>query len=538
MQKFFKKYPWIVFSLIAIELIYPSFRSGYIFSLDWTIKPFITLADISWSDPLGWIIYDFFSIIFTFAIFQRIFLFSLIFLAGLAGFRLAKNTHNLYAQYFSGLLLIFNPFVYARIIEQPTIVGVGSVVFFWFWIYLLEALEENNSQKFIYSAIIGGLAVSFFAHSVFFLVVIFGTLIIADYGKNKNAKVFFKSIFFFWLIVFVLNSNWIVASLSGKNTWVSGVANFTQADVETFQTRSIGNNSVYATVLALQGYWGEYQARFVSIQENPFWKMAFCLIFLLAVFGLVKIWKKNTLAKSLVFIFLLAFILAVGSASSLFKSAVLELYQNIPFYIGLREPQKWVVLLLFIYAYFGSWGVKYLLENNIVEIKKYQKILGVFCVILPVLFSGSIIRGMHEHVQPQNFPAEWQEAKSYFEKNPETGKILFFPWHAYLQFDFAKKNIINPAKSYFGENIIQGNNTEFGKVYSHAFDEQTLGIEKYINKKNDYASFSSDMRKMNIETVVLAKAEDWQKYLWLDKTVGIKKVGENSKLIIYRLFAE
>jgi len=538
MQKFFKKYPWIVFSLIAIELIYPSFRSGYIFSLDWTIKPFITLADISWSDPLGWIIYDFFSVIFTFAIFQRIFLFSLIFLAGLAGFRLAKNTHNLYAQYFSGLLLIFNPFVYARIIEQPTIVGVGSVVFFWFWIYLLEALEENNSQKFIYSAIIGGLAVSFFAHSVFFLVVIFGTLIIADYGKNKNAKVFFKSIFFFWLIVFVLNSNWIVASLSGKNTWVSGVANFTQADVETFQTRSIGNNSVYATVLALQGYWGEYQARFISIQENPFWKMAFCLIFLLVVFGLVKIWKKNTLAKSLVFIFLLAFILAVGSASPLFKSVVLGLYQNIPFYIGLREPQKWVVLLLFIYAYFGSWGVKYLLENNIVEIKKYQKILGVFCAILPVLFSGSIIRGMHEHVQPQNFPAEWQEAKSYFEKTPETGKILFFPWHAYLQFDFAKKNIINPAKSYFSENIIQGNNTEFGKVYSHAFDEQTLGIEKYINKKNDYASFSSDMRKMNIETVVLAKTEDWQKYLWLDETVGIKKVGENSKLIIYRLFAE
>lgn len=535
MQNFFKKYSWVVFSLIAIELLYPSFRSGYIFSLDWTIKPFITLADISWSDPLGWIVCDFFSLIFTFAIFQRIFLFSLFFLSGMAGFRLAKNTHNLYAQYFSGLFLIFNPFLYARIIEQPTIVGVGSVAFFWFWVYLMEALEENNTKKIIYSALVGGLTVSFFAHSAFFLAVVFFVLMIADYRKNKNGKVIAKRIFFFWLIVFVLNSNWIVASLNGETTWVSGVANFTQADVETFQTRSIGNNSVYLTVLTLQGYWGEYQERFFSIQENPFWKMAFGLIFLLAFFGLVKLWKRKSLAKALAFIFLLAFILAIGIASPIFRSLVDWLYQYVPFYIGLREPQKWAVVLLFIYAYFGSWGVKYIWENKTAEIKKYQKILGIFCVILPVLFSFSIIRGMHEHIQPQNFPAEWQEAKSYFKKNPETGKILFFPWHAYLQFDFTKKNVINPAKLYFGENIIQGNNTEFGKVYSHVFNEQTLGIEKYVRKKVDYANFSSDMQKMKIKTVVLAKTEDWQKYLWLDEIIGIKKVVENNELIVYAL---
>jgi hypothetical protein len=539
MKNFFKNHSWLVFALIAIGLIYPSFQSGYIFSLDWAVKPFITFSDLNWYDPLGWIVCDFFSVIFTFAIFQRIFLFGLLFLLGLAGFRLVKKTNNLYAQYFSGLLLIFNPFIYARIVEQTMMIGAGSVAFFWFWIFLLEALEEGSWRKYFSSALIGGLAVSFFAHSAFFVGVVLAIFLLADYVRDKKWKVLAKRLFFFWLIVFVLNSNWIVATLSGSETWISGVRNFTQNDIETFRTRSIGDNSIFTTVLSMQGYWGEYQERFTSIQDNPFWKLAFILIFALAVFGLIGLWRKKAEVRPFLLLFLLAFVLAVGIASPIFKPFTLFLYQHVPFYLGLREPQKWVVILVFIYSYLGGWGVKQLLD--IKKTKSYHKELGIFCAILPIIFSFSMLRGMHEHVVPRNFPVEWQSAKDYIETNQTDGKILFFPWHSYLKLDFAGKNITNPAKTYFGNGMISGDNTEFGKVYSHSFDEQTLGIEEYVSKGNDllenanYENFSSDMSEMGIKMIMLAKTEDWQKYLWLETAPGVKKVLENDKLSVYEL---
>lgn len=533
MQKFFQKYFWLVFSLIALGLIYPSFKSGYIFALDWIVKPFVKFSDINFTDPLGWALCDFFSVIFTFAIFQRIFLFSLILFSGLAGFRLVKKTDNLYAQYFSGLLLIFNPFFYARIVEQTMLIGAGIVAFYWFWVFLLEALEEGSDRKFLYSATIGALAISFFAHSLFFIGIVFLTFLIWNYWKNKNGKVGARRFLFFWLIVLALNGNWLAATFSGEKTWASKIVNFTQNDIETFRTRSIGKNSIYFTVLSMQGYWGEYQDRFNSIQENSLWRGAFCLVFILAVFGVAKRWRKKTITKPFIFLFIAAFILAIGISGPPFKSFTLFLYRYIPFYIGLREPQKWVVVLVFIYSYFGGWGVKYLL--CVAKIRKWRKELAIFCVISPIIFSFSMIRGIHEHVVPHNFPVEWQLAKDHIEANQADGKILFFPWHSYLRLDFAGKNVINPAKAYFGRKIISGNNVEFGKVHSNFSDKQTQFIEGYVFREKNAEDFSEEMISLGISEIILAKTEDWQKYFWLETAFGVKKVLENDKLNVYVL---
>ncbi len=35
--------------------------------------------------------------------------------------------------------------------------------------------------------------------------------------------------------------------------------------------------------------------------------------------------------------------------------------------------------------------------------------------------------------------------------------------------------------------------------------------------------------------IMLAKTEDWQKYLWLETAPGVKKVLENDKLSVYEL---
>lgn len=534
-KEFFSFFRGGILFVVSAILLYTTFRSGYIMLLDWPLYPFIRFSDINfWTDPIGSVLYKFFSIIFTPDVFQRVFLFGVIFLVGMAGFRLAKKTNNIYAQYFAGLFLIFNPFIYARLVEQTMIVGGGSIAFLWFLVYFLEYLEERKNKKLVIASVLAALAVSFFAHSIFFIGLASVAFLFFDYVSKRDWKFVLRSLSILWIIIIALNLNWIVTSLTiDDSTWASNVKNFTQADLSAFETSDIGDHSVYVTVLSLQGYWGEYQDRFVSIQENPLWPIAFIFIFALAVFGTIKQWKKDPFVKPLVLLFFVSFVLAIGIASPLIKPLALFLYDHVPLYIGLREPQKWVVVMVFVYAYFGGWGIKHLLE--IKKIKNYKNEIGIFCAILSIIFSFPIIKGMHEHFTPHEFPIEWRDARQYLNKNVTNGKTLFFPWHSYLEFDFANKNILNPAKAYFGKNIISGNNIEFGGVYSNFTDIQTETIQKYVLGKGDMFSFESDMKILGIDKVILAKAEDWQDYQWLDNVKGVKKVLENDKLIIYKL---
>lgn len=540
MEKFLEKYHKLFFLVVAIFLLYPTFQKGYIFLLDWTVRPDVSLADIDWKiNSVVTIIYYILASIFSFGIFQRIYLFAIIFFLGLAGFRLAKSTNNIFARYFAGIFLIFNPFIYARLIEQPGI-ALGSLFFFWFLIYFLEYLEEEgkSDKKILLSSIFAGLAIASFAHSVFFVAISIVIFLFFKYLKDKDWQSCLITFLIIFNIVIFLNYNWLFSFAAGNNNGAGGVQSFSISDAEAFRTKEIIGESVYPTVLALQGYWGEYEDRFVSITENPTWFLAFLLIFLLSIFGFLKLWKSNIFAKSLLILFAIAYVLAVGVASPIFKPLALFLYEHVPLYIGLREPQKWVVVLVFVYAYFGSWGIKFLWDTK--KLEGYRLEIGILAILLPIIFSFSMIKGMHEHFAPHEFPVEWQEAKAYLDNNSSANKILFLPWHLYMEFNFAGKNVVTPAKGFFGKNIIQGNNTETGKVYSHSLDPQTLTIEKYVLKKgsgdeeNYYASFSEDMKKMGIQTVMLAKTEDWHDYAWLDR-INVQKVLENNKLIIYKI---
>ncbi|MBA4317848.1 MAG: hypothetical protein C0412_05560 [Flavobacterium sp.] len=549
MEKYLKKYYRLFFFGVAVLLLYPTFQAGYIFSLDGAVMPDVSWADINFKvEPITLILYKIFSIFLSFGLFQRVFLLGVIFFLGTAGFRLAQRTENIYAQYFSGLFLIFNPFIYARLLEQSGI-AIGCAAFFWFLIYLLEYLDDGSRKKIIWASVCAGLAISFFLHSAFFVALVLFIFFIFDYLKRKDWKFSGESFLIFWAIVFAINGNWILTAVfKVSETRVSGVQSFRQGDVEAFATRSIGDHSIYTTVLALQGYWGEYQDRFVSIQDNPLWFPAFLLILTLSIFGLVRLqtsaacWDSGCpkdFAKSLFILFLIAFVLAIGAASLLTEFISLWLYENVPFYIGLREPQKWVAVLVFVYAYLGAWGIKYLL--GIEKLQNCRKEMGIFCALLPVIFSFSMIRGMHEYLTPHQFPVEWQEAKIYLDKNITSDRVLFFPWHSYLKLDFAGKNVIVPAQAFFGNYAIRARNTEFGGIYSHSTDEQSLTIEKYVVKKDNpaekinYENFTVDMRRLGISKITLLKSEDWQNYLWLDRMERVVKVLENDKLIIYKI---
>jgi hypothetical protein len=59
------------------------------------------------------------------------------------------------------------------------------------------------------------------------------------------------------------------------------------------------------------------------------------------------------------------------------------------------------------------------------------------------------------------YPADWYEIKEYYAAVLDSDRTIVFPWHWYLGCDFSDRRIMqNPAKIFFGSEIIYGDNME------------------------------------------------------------------------------
>jgi len=415
-------------------------------------------------------------------------------------------------------------------------VAASTLFVLYFMIYLLRYFKNGSRRDFVWTALFASFAVMFSMHAIFF---VFATVIIfflfrmfktGHYGTEIGKALLIV------IVALVLNANVIGGFVLGKS-WAGEVfTSFDHQHLEVFESTGHYGTSVYFNVLSLHGYWGEAEDRFAGTQTyNFFWKPLFLAIFALALFGFWKGKKRNQMVLPLAVIGLAAYILALGIAGSLTRPLAQFLYDHVPFYLGLREPQKWVGLLLISYVALGSLGVNYLLDYA--KSKKYQFLLGTSLVLLVLAYTPTMLWGLWGQLRPADFPIEWYQAKEIINKDPQNGRILFLPWHQYPMMSFAVgKEITNPARNFFGSRTIQGDNMEMGDVYSQSNNPQSQLIEKYISTKgrNEEANIST-LRVLGIGYIMLAKENDYKNYGWLEGQNSVKSIFEGDNLKLYQL---
>ena len=549
MKNFFQKdYP-VVFIFLAVLIFFPAWQSGYLFFLDWSVDPYLSLGDISgWDYSLGRMFYVLAAAILPFGFLQKIILFLLVCFLGIGGWKLAetlienekdkKSDSALWAKYFAGFLMIFNPFVYGRLADGQFGVALGAVLFILFFvIHLVRYFKNRKRKNLILAGLFSGLAVMFSPHSIFFVLAITGVFFIGNIIQTKKYWVNIWKSGAVVLIMLFLNANVVAGYLLNKDRDSRAFYNFNQDHLEAFDTADYDNTSVYFNVLSLHGYWGEREMRFISTQNYNFiWKPLFLLIFALAVFGVAMgIRKKNKNVIPLAVLAALSWILAIGIAAPLVKPISQFLYNNVPYYIGLREPQKWAGILLIAYAGLGSLGVRHFLELK--EVKKYISAWGVGIIFAILIYTPTMFLGFLGQLKPADFPPDWYSMKSYLNLNTEGG-ILFLPWHQYMEVGFlGDKEIVNPAKAFFGDRVIQGDNMEVSTVFTQSGRPESKVIERYIlsEDKINENEFISDLKEMGINYVLLLKAEDFEDYYWLDEMKLLPVVRDSENFRLYKI---
>lgn len=539
----------IFFALLSLAVIFPLLSPGFILTLDATAVPGrIFPADISSASFIHSGLQSILSLGVGQGEVQKIILFLIFFLAGLGMARLCKN-------YFAGILYAINPFVYERIMAGHWDFLLGYAAFPFVVSAARNFCQKPAVKTSVILAVLVTLTVSFATHWTFILAVFFLIYFISYFILNReNLFTALKYFFLFGGLCVLLNINWLLPVLLGRGSVGETIAQFTRDDLIAFQSFPDPVFGVIFNLLSGFGFWVEAQKYFILSKDVIFFWPVISLIFIfLAITGVYKIFKNRDkaslpLAVTMVVLFLAALDFAGGIALPAFAETAFWLYEKFPFLIGLREPQKLVAVIMFGYAYFGSYGLSFLAD----KVKPAFKfaLLGFFC-LLPFIYTPTMFGGFWGQLRPVEYPESWTKVNNLIVdsgrgQNDDNSLTLFFPWHQYMRFGFANNLVVaNPAPRFFTKPILASENYETKSLYSHDVRPEALHIEGLLSMEKEGVNLTGDQvfdrvkwgestAVINVKYIILAKESDWQTYGFLDKSGDLNKIYEDNSLILYQ----
>jgi hypothetical protein len=140
--------------------------------------------------------------------------------------------------------------------------------------------------------------------------------------------------------------------------------------------------------------------------------------------------------------------------------------------------------------------------------------------------------GFAGQLRPREYPSGWQAVNRQLNADDQDFKVLALPWHQYMSFDFTKRIIANPAREYFGKQVIVSDNPELGGIKpAMGTVEANIGA---ILSRQPSDDFARALASKNIKYIVLFKDHDYREYSYLDTNPDLEVAADNPSIRLYR----
>ena len=423
------------------------------------------------------------------------------------------------------MVSVYNPFVYERLITQSWV--VLWIYLLWLWlIYSLRYFEASKRKNLLASIVLFATWLSIFPHTIIFLGLIFFILICIH---NKNIK----KISYIWFWVFILNLNWLIGVFLLKNNpQLEYISWFNYQNLEAFSSNSISNLWVEITHLLWYGFWAEKYHIITPDKIFIYWYIAGFIVFLIVLYWLYKLYQINKkLTLSLWLISVLSYILSLWISSKYFLFFNNLLYDNFPYYMGMREPQKWIWIMIITYIFFYSvWTYNIL---NITK-KQYKNVLIFILCITPIIWTPWSFFAYFNQIRMSDYPQEINTSKDFLiDQWISWEKIVSFPWHSYIACNWTQ-GIITSNKVdllYYPIDIISSDNIEIWNLYTNSSNLVSKDVDNYLKKKD-----ISLLKKNNISYVLMYNTcADFQSYWFLDESWDFSLIFDSKEVNIYKI---
>jgi hypothetical protein len=235
-----------------------------------------------------------------------------------------------------------------------------------------------------------------------------------------------------------------------------------------------------------------------------------------------------------------AFVFSTGAGNTMFRNFNIWFYENIYFWRGFRDSQKFSGLLALSCAVLSGIGLNIAME---LLSKKKLGVLKYFnsaVLLAPILLGFLLWGGFRGQLRAVWYPEVWNQAKNIIQSDDSDYQVLFLPWHGYLSLNFNNNLLVgNPARRFFGEKSLVGKSTELDGIFDQELSLEYRNLDKII--KNDPAVSSDEaidfFAGQNIKYLVFfqdLKGVDNLKYEFLISG-RLEKIIDNNQLIMYKI---
>jgi hypothetical protein len=466
-------------------------------------------------------------------IFHKLLLFLILFLSGYSMYNLAsKLTSSKTAQFYAGLLYMLNPYTYIRIVVGHWLILFAYAILPLALKYFIEMLDKRDLKSII-KAVLITTPVAFNAHTLFIAFLIFLIIFIFRFYKDKPISLI-KPIALSFALFLALNTYWLIPLFTAQRETI--LTHISTEDLAVFAPR-IESFSALFTLASMHGFWRPgyiYAKDFI-----PFWWLLFIFILFLAVHGFVSYYKHERLGiyvKSFALIWLVGLILAAGIRSP-FADFFRFLFDHIPLMKGMRDTHKFVTMLCLSYSYLGALGLSEIeksLENKKPIIKKVV-ILAI--LLVPLIYSFTFFNGFAGQIKPTDFPKDWYEVNEFLNKDKDEFKVLFFPWHLYMDFHWVPnkdKRIANPAPLFFDKEVISAKNIEVPGIYRQVYTPYQVYIDYLLSKRHEITNFGELVSIIGVKYILLTKEVDYKNYFFLFNQSDLELIKETENFYVFK----
>ena len=512
---------------VALAVCLPFVEKGWLFLLDWQRGPHVPLPPSAWGLDGGLLAAVPFAVaawavghVVDPSVVVWLPIVAALFAAGVAAASLVGG--SALRRLPAGLLYAVNPLVFERLYAGQVAYLLAYALLPFAVGSLLRASHAHTLvgrlQPVLWITLLIGLA----PHFAWVTAVVCLVLLATDHSRRALG----------WLAglavaVVVANAYLLLSALVGGRAAVDVGA----ADLAAYRTSGDPRLGLFGNVAGLHGFWRSELA--LPKDDVPGWPLFWAAVVLVAAAGAVRAWRAGGGDRRLAVVVggagALGLLLALGDQGPA-GAAYRWLFENLPGFEVMREPQKFAALLALAYAVLFGLGAEALVAGA--RGRMSRRAWAAAALVLPIAATPTLFWGLGGRVEVSRYPASWAEADRIMGDGAE--RILFLPWHQYLSFPFTERIVANPAPFAFRRDVIAGDNVELPGIPTASRSTRSAYLEFLFDQGSQLHAFGQLVAPHGVRFVVVAKTVDWEQYRWLDAQRDLEKVLDRAEIAVYR----
>lgn len=471
---------------------------------------------------------------------QKVLLFCTLFLAGFSA-HLLSPAKNQVGKYFAGLIYMLNPFVYVRFMAGQWLLLLGYAVMPFAIRTIFSFFKEPNLKRALRMTLLLTLVGMFSSHILILVLFVFIVIFVVKLIPTSSRLTTFINLTKYTAIAasifFLINTYWILPALISKSI----LSQIGTEDLIVFSAKNwSGAPSLLFGLASLHGFWREGY-RYIS-DIVPGWYLIYIFILFLTIYGLVNKYNEKEIGhhvKTFMVLAIISLVLATGISTPYFSDLYTFLFDKVVIFKGFRDSQKFVVLLALAYSYLGGLGVDEIFQQlkpkyTIMKRAAFSLVFGVLAVTTPLVYSTNMLLGFNHQLTITQYPSEWNEVNIFLNRQGGDFKVLFFPWHSYMDFNWSRGRLLNPAASFFDRSVIQGENIEVGDIETQSINPEQHYIQFLLENNKEIHNWGELIAPLNVRYIILAKESNLTNYDFLYRQLDLTVVLDNSRIVLFQ----